>query len=477
MRYDGAMHRWFLDPTFGRGYPADLVEWYQGLGLLDGIDPDAVAGQTPPDVLGLNYYRRERIVAARPSAGWGIGADVLPPTGARTGLGWEIHPDGLRAVLARITRDYAPKAIAVTENGASFGDEAVVDGSVQDPERRDYFATHLQAAADAIGEGVPLIGYFAWSLFDNFEWSMGYGSRFGIVHVDFASQHRAVKWSGQWYRALLAATIARAHQSRAPSRAHPRAREGGCIVRRRHAARRFPILLGVGVLIAALVSPVLGVGGTAPGRELGPDTKFAIPIPNPDAIRQIGRLLRDGNRQDAKRIGQMIATPQAEWFTAGTPESTRRDVRRNVVLAAATRRVPVLVAYNIPFRDCAQFSAGGATSRRRVPGLDRRLRRGDRERQGGRDPRARRPRDHPVVRPVRQRRRQRYARVVPAARGRSGDGRVRPLPHAERRCRSAPRAAERERLPRRHAQRVARRRRRGASAARRRVSVGRKAST
>ena len=205
VRYDGAMHRWFLDPSFGRGYPADMVAWYDRFGLLDGLDPGAVDGQRPPDVLGLNYYRRERVVAAHPEADWGIGARVLPAEGACTGLGWEIHPDGLRATLARLARDYAPRAVAVTENGASFGDEAAVDGEVDDRDRVEYLASHLDAAAAAIEDGVPLVGYFAWSLLDNFEWSMGYGARFGLVHVDFASQRRTVKASGEWYRRLLAA--------------------------------------------------------------------------------------------------------------------------------------------------------------------------------------------------------------------------------------------------------------------------------
>ena len=204
VRYDGAMHRWFLDPSFGRGYPADLVRWYDGLGLLDGIDLHAVAGAPHLDFLALNYYRRERIVETPPEPNWGIGSRVLEATGDRTANGWEIHPDGLRATLARIRRDYAPAAIAVTENGATFLDDVAADGSVHDAERLRYLASHIEAAGDAVAEGVPLIGYFAWSLFDNFEWALGYGTRFGIVHVDFETQRRTVKASGEWYRALLA---------------------------------------------------------------------------------------------------------------------------------------------------------------------------------------------------------------------------------------------------------------------------------
>ena len=205
VRHDGAMHRWFLDPSFGRGYPADLVAWYERLGMLDGLDLEAVANPPTLDFLALNYYRRERIVAAPPEYEWGIGARVREASGDRTANGWEIHADGLRATLTRIANDYAPAAIAVTENGATFPDTVADDGSVNDAERQRYLASHIEAAGAAIGEGVPLIGYFAWSLLDNFEWALGYGTRFGIVHVDFVTQRRTLKASGRWYRALLAA--------------------------------------------------------------------------------------------------------------------------------------------------------------------------------------------------------------------------------------------------------------------------------
>jgi beta-glucosidase len=204
VRYDGAMHRWFLDPSFGRGYPTDLVAWYDRLGMLDGLDLDAVANAPSLDFLAVNYYRRERIVAAPAEVEWGIGARVREAAGERTGNGWEIDADGLRATLVRIAREYAPAAIAVTENGATFPDSVADDGTVEDFERLGYLATHIEAAGAALGEGVPLIGYFAWSLLDNFEWALGYGTRFGIVHVDFATQRRTLKASGAWYRALLA---------------------------------------------------------------------------------------------------------------------------------------------------------------------------------------------------------------------------------------------------------------------------------
>jgi endoglucanase len=115
------------------------------------------------------------------------------------------------------------------------------------------------------------------------------------------------------------------------------------------------VLVGVGLLIGALVTPALG-------GDLDPDTQFAVARPNHGAIEQIARLRSSGNHAAADLIEAMIERPNAEWFTQGTPKSVRQDVRNEVNRAAAKGTVAVLVAYNIPFRDCAQFSAGGATS-------------------------------------------------------------------------------------------------------------------
>ena len=206
LRQDGAMHRWFLDPTFGRGYPADMVAWYEAHGLLSEIDVDAVGRAEPIDFLAVNYYRRERVAVAPVRDKWGIGARVLDRVGEHSGNGWEIWPDGLRSVLRRVHDEYGPAEMAVTENGATFPDAVATDGSVHDPERVAYLARHVRALADARDEGVPVNAYFVWSLLDNFEWGEGYGHRFGIVHVDFETQRRTVKSSGDWYREHIAAS-------------------------------------------------------------------------------------------------------------------------------------------------------------------------------------------------------------------------------------------------------------------------------
>ena len=203
LRHRALQQDWFLDPLFGRGFPEAAVRAHADAGHLDGLQlREPAAGDL--DFIGLNYYTRE-VVAADPSAPFGFSfarADGVP----RTTMGWEVHPDGLAQVLRWLQETYQPPWIVVTENGAAFPEPDANDGeAVDDRDRSDYLAAHIGAAARAIGEGVRLTGYFAWSLLDNFEWAEGYGRRFGIVHVDYATQRRTVKDSGRWYQALIRA--------------------------------------------------------------------------------------------------------------------------------------------------------------------------------------------------------------------------------------------------------------------------------
>ena len=119
-------------------------------------------------------------------------------------MGWEVHPDGLHQVLTRLRRDYGPLPVYITENGASFDDPPAVNGHVEDPERTAYLQGHLAALARAVADGVDVRRYCVWSLMDNFEWEEGYDKRFGIVHVDFATQARVPKQSALWYRDFIA---------------------------------------------------------------------------------------------------------------------------------------------------------------------------------------------------------------------------------------------------------------------------------
>lgn len=201
VRHDGMRNRWFLDPLHGRGYPADVWQ-------LCGRDAPALCEgdlreiAAPADFLGVNYYFPE-IVAHAPDAGPLQARVVAPDNVERTAFGWEVAPQGMTELLLRLQRDYHPGAIYITENGSTYDDVPGADGQVNDSLRRDYLVRHLAAARDALAQGVPLKGYFAWSLLDNFEWAEGYTRRFGLTHVDFATQRRTLKDSGKWYRAFL----------------------------------------------------------------------------------------------------------------------------------------------------------------------------------------------------------------------------------------------------------------------------------
>jgi beta-glucosidase len=200
-QWSSARDTWFLDPLFGRGYPALGSEAHRAAGHLEGVDlAEPPAGDL--DYLGLNYYRRDSVSARSDRAfDWEIGA---LPGSPQTQMDWHIAPDGLRAVLIELNQAYAPREIVVTENGAAYPDTVDRDGRVRDVDRVNYLARHVAAASDALRAGVPLTGYYVWSMLDNYEWSLGYSRRFGLVHVDFANQRRTPKDSARWYQRLIA---------------------------------------------------------------------------------------------------------------------------------------------------------------------------------------------------------------------------------------------------------------------------------
>ncbi|MCA0240505.1 MAG: beta-glucosidase [Proteobacteria bacterium] len=203
-RHDGLRNRWFLDPLHGRGYPADV---WQRLGALAPtvLPGDLEAIARPTDFLGINYYFPEHVADA---PGHGVlEARVVEPGAEveRTGFGWEVAPDGLVRLLDRVQRDYRPAPIVLTENGATYDDVVTPDGRIHDAERQRYLQRHVAAAREVLARGIALQGYFAWSLLDNFEWAEGYLRRFGLIHVDYATQQRTLKDSGLWYRDFLRA--------------------------------------------------------------------------------------------------------------------------------------------------------------------------------------------------------------------------------------------------------------------------------
>jgi beta-glucosidase len=124
----------------------------------------------------------------------------MHPGTARTAMDWPITPERLTQLLVRLHRDYPGLPMVITENGAAFDDKADESGYVRDDDRTSYLAEHVAAVADARAQGADVQGYFAWSLLDNFEWAEGYAKRFGIVHVDYATQKRTPKQSALWFR-------------------------------------------------------------------------------------------------------------------------------------------------------------------------------------------------------------------------------------------------------------------------------------
>jgi beta-glucosidase len=198
---DGFHNRWFLDPIFRGAYPEDMLDAWSAIAppIEDGDLREIAA---PIDFLGVNNYTSPLVAA---DTDGGRSRIVRRADVDRTDMGWEVVPEGLRDLLLRLHRDYRPPAIYVTENGAAFADVRGHDGAVDDLERQAFLEAYISAAAEAAAAGVPLRGYFAWSLLDNFEWAWGYWKRFGLVYIDYATLARIPKGSFYWYRDLIAA--------------------------------------------------------------------------------------------------------------------------------------------------------------------------------------------------------------------------------------------------------------------------------
>ena len=185
------LNRWFVDPVTGRGYPEDGARAW-GWRRAEVLPGDLELIASPIDFLGVNYYSRE--IVRSPLLPPLDGPDVEPE---RTAMGWEVYPTGLAEVLEFAASRTGDLPIYVTENGAAYVDDEV--DPTRDPERVRFLHRHLRAAVDALERGVPLRGYFVWSLLDNFEWAQGYTPRFGIVHVDYRTMERRVRDSGRFW--------------------------------------------------------------------------------------------------------------------------------------------------------------------------------------------------------------------------------------------------------------------------------------
>ena len=209
---DGTYNRWFISPLFGRRYPADAMAHYepyfpQGMDFIKPGDFEAIAA--PMDFLGVNYYTRRIVRDEAAADNWPQTrfpdlpkCDMYSGTTDRTY--WEIYPEGLYNLLNRLYFEYKPPKIYITENGTSFMDGPDESGRIPDSRRLNYLRDHFSAAHRAMQNGIPLAGYFVWSLMDNFEWAKGYQQRFGVVWVDYDTQQRIPKDSANWYSEVIA---------------------------------------------------------------------------------------------------------------------------------------------------------------------------------------------------------------------------------------------------------------------------------
>lgn len=209
-RIDGLANRFFLDPVLKGSYPEDVqadLREITDFGFVQDGDLETIS--TPLDMLGINYYSRHVVSGEGPAEPYWRKPVAWPGSEAvrfvhrgvpRTAMDWEIDAPGLVEVLKRVAAEYPRLPLYITENGAAFEDTAGPDGAVDDTDRIAYLDAHLRACIEAVEAGVPLAGYFAWSLMDNFEWAWGYTRRFGMVYIDYDNgQRRVPKASARWY--------------------------------------------------------------------------------------------------------------------------------------------------------------------------------------------------------------------------------------------------------------------------------------
>jgi len=183
--------QWFMDPIFKGRYP-ELALRHHGANAPQVEAGDMAAIHQPIDFLGVNYYFRAFCSAEDPPR-------TPPLANGRTDMGWEIYPQGLTELLLKLKGEYELPPIYITENGMASSTPQ------HDEERISFISRHFDAMAKAMEQGVDVQGYFMWSLLDNFEWDSGYAKRFGIVHVDYATQKRTLKDSAHWYREFIKA--------------------------------------------------------------------------------------------------------------------------------------------------------------------------------------------------------------------------------------------------------------------------------
>ncbi|HWK73812.1 MAG TPA: GH1 family beta-glucosidase [Povalibacter sp.] len=201
-RADAYMNRQYLDPALLGHYPQELQEIF-GEAWPQWPAQDLERIKQPLDYIGVNYYTRN--VTRFDASSWPLQASpVRQKQATYTETGWEVFPQGLTDTLLWLKHRYGNLPIYITENGAAFFDPPQVEGELlEDPLRVDYLRKHVKAVHEAIRHGVDVRGYFAWSLLDNFEWALGYTKRFGLIHVNYATQKRTFKASARLYSQII----------------------------------------------------------------------------------------------------------------------------------------------------------------------------------------------------------------------------------------------------------------------------------
>jgi beta-glucosidase len=202
-RADAYMNRQYLDPALRGRTPAELPEVF-GEAWVDWTAEELALAKQPIDFVGINYYTRA-VVKDDPNVWLLRAAPVRQPHATHTETAWEVYPPGLTDTLVWFKQQYGDIPVYVTENGSAFYDPPSVDTpQLEDPLRVDYLRRHLRALHAAREAGVDLRGYYAWSLLDNLEWAHGYSKRFGLLHVDYATQKRTPKATCALYAQVIA---------------------------------------------------------------------------------------------------------------------------------------------------------------------------------------------------------------------------------------------------------------------------------
>lgn len=209
-RFDGQMNRMLLDPLLKGHYPDDVVDMFRWF-WPDILPGDMERIKAPLDFVGINYYTR-LVTSYR----WYIpllrGTQVFPQASEYSEM-WEIYPEGLYDIIDQVWENYHPKTIIVSENGVPVVDILTSEGRVHDHRRIDCYHRHLIQVHRALKKGIPITGYWAWSLLDNFEWAHGYDKRFGMVYVDYETQKRTIKDSGYWFSNVIKENGITLHQA------------------------------------------------------------------------------------------------------------------------------------------------------------------------------------------------------------------------------------------------------------------------